>query len=414
MNKILSKEQILQLWETNERKISVYVHNPFCIQVCKYCAYKGVLKTDDIYQKYYYEYLPNQINFYKPVLENNTIRSWFFGGGTPNIMKPDTMEYILSLFPEKFKTEGEKIIEMYPSLTTKEHIDILAKYNFTTIIIGVQTFDSEVLKEQNRLPSEVEQVKWIIDYAHSKGIKIGIDLIAYLPNAKEDNVKNDLEILHSMMPEEITIATNYKERSNYLTKVINTIKSSTMLKDYRSFDLGFADKIKVARLFRNDVVKEYNRGQGTFYNFISGLEDFIVRDAEYDCSTLGIGSYKNSCKNTYSNINQEYAITEKNVDWKPEYELLYHHNFYDSARQTIDTLEKIMKGKNPPSGTTLTIQNTLNSSEEKIVENCFKDFYYYEQLPYWINFSNNGLEFHNNKVKDFKDTFNTEKENYKC
>ena len=100
---------IEKLWENSINPIGVYIHSPFCPSICEYCIYAGtLLKNKEEYDKYYDSYLPKIINLYKPILEKkkDSIVSWFFGGGTPSMMEPKTLEKLLKSLPN-FKESKE-------------------------------------------------------------------------------------------------------------------------------------------------------------------------------------------------------------------------------------------------------------------------------------------------------------------
>ena len=110
--KEISKEEILTAWSNTEGKTGVYIHSPFCKEQCTYCTFKGTLFEKTAFDRYYSEYLPNQIKFYEPILSSDLIRNYFWGGGTPTLMSAEIMRNIFDLIPN-FKECPRKLMEFH-------------------------------------------------------------------------------------------------------------------------------------------------------------------------------------------------------------------------------------------------------------------------------------------------------------
>lgn len=368
----ITKEEVLGLWDENDRQLGVYIHSPFCKKLCSYCAYQGCLFNKEEYQKYYNEYLPQQIKFYTPLLEKNIIESWFFGGGTPNLMDASTMDYIFSLLPKKFIEEGERTIEIHPAYFTDEQLSILQKYNFTSVILGIQSFNQEYIKRQNRDYASKEEIAILIKKLKQANIKVAIDLIMFLDNEKfNENIEstnNDLEIIKELMPNEVSIAVNYKYRNKLKDNALKSVIKNNHLDDIflTTYNLDSLTEFKNYRFFDEQSFQEYKNKK--YFTFINYLDEELDYKVESNSSTLGIGDYKNKYKHTFSQINQKYLFIEKNENWVPTYYILYKDSFFDQMRKLIDYLESI--GEEPPKGSYLLLQNVINGENSE-----FEDFF---------------------------------------
>ena len=147
----------------------LYIDNPFCIKKCKFCIYSPTETKigSDLYKKYYTEMLPGEIEKFKEILNLRVPDSIYFGGGTASLMTEEIMEDIFSKIPN-FKEIKNKVFENHPAMLTKRKIDIFAKYNFTYLSFGIQSFNKEIILEQSRILFNINKVQELIQYAKEK------------------------------------------------------------------------------------------------------------------------------------------------------------------------------------------------------------------------------------------------------
>ena len=297
----LSTLKDLWLEHYNTEDISqVYIHNPFCERICSFCAYKGKLPVTQTYDFYYKEYLPKFIDIFSSILEKMNKPVFWFGGGTPNIMKPAEMESIFSLL----KMSNHKVIEVNPNLLTFEQIDIFKKYNISTISIGVQTFNNDILTKYNRSP--LKNIEKYINYIHKVGMKVSVDLLA-LKGSNTLDLYNDLMKVAELEVEEIIVAYDYifKGSPKATKSLVDVVEEFLLNSNYNTQDYiedlySWKLKKKAIQLsldgFTHDSVLKYN-------------SDLQIRDNISNYSTLGLGTWVN--KNIYSKINNkvEYIIS---------------------------------------------------------------------------------------------------------
>ena len=72
-----------------------------------------------LYRKYYYDYLPEAIKPFFPIIESRQIGNYYFGGGTASLMKPETMPFVFNIFLG-FKEVRSKTFEIHSSVWTEE------------------------------------------------------------------------------------------------------------------------------------------------------------------------------------------------------------------------------------------------------------------------------------------------------
>ena len=103
--------------------ISLYVHMPFCKIPCPYCPYNRYPWQPNKAEPYV-NAVKKEIGLYKDKLEDITISSLYFGGGTPTLM-PEGLAKIIEQVKESFKVEGDICAEANPDDLSEKTLDLL-------------------------------------------------------------------------------------------------------------------------------------------------------------------------------------------------------------------------------------------------------------------------------------------------
>lgn len=161
---------------------AIYVHWPFCITKCPYCDFNSHKIIDYEFDDWLNAY-SKQLDFFKNYLisqgiQHQKLKSIFFGGGTPSIMKPKMIEKILNKIFKLFSIEKniEISIEANPSRFEKGRIFKFKELGFNRISIGVQGLNNDDLKFLGRTHS-IKDVYNILDETHKCFKNISADLI---------------------------------------------------------------------------------------------------------------------------------------------------------------------------------------------------------------------------------------------
>ncbi|MFF3024342.1 radical SAM family heme chaperone HemW [Gottfriedia sp. NPDC057948] len=174
---------------------SVYIHIPFCQQICYYCDFnKFMMDRQPVDQ--YLEYLEKEI---VESLKRNPIsdlKTVFVGGGTPTALTLPQTQTLVDMI-NKHIIKGNKEIEMTfesnPNEISKEKLQILKDGGVNRISFGAQTFDEGLLKKIGRThsPNEIEEA---IQTAKEVGIdNINLDLMYALPGQTMEQFIDSLD-----------------------------------------------------------------------------------------------------------------------------------------------------------------------------------------------------------------------------
>lgn len=171
--------------------INLYIHIPFCDNLCPYCPYFKI-KYDPQKVSSYLEAMLSEIDQYSKLFGKIDISSIYIGGGTPTLLI-DELGIIFKSLNEKFNIKGDICIETNPNDVTEELVEKMKKNNITLVSVGTQSFLSAHLQfiGRNYSPSVIDDALIKLNNANFKSINI--DLLFALPRQSENDVFHDLQ-----------------------------------------------------------------------------------------------------------------------------------------------------------------------------------------------------------------------------
>ncbi len=199
--------------------ISIYIHLPFCEQLCTFCAcHKRITKQHSV-ETPYLESVLKEWNLYLDLFSQSAIsnqqsaeqkaecgkqkaklKELHLGGGTPTFFSPENLKILLEgIFSTVEIAENPEFsFEGHPNNTTKEHLQTLYDLGFRRCSFGVQDYDLKVQKAINRI-QPFENVKNVTEWAREIGYRsVSHDLVFGLPHqsweAMELTIRKTLEL----------------------------------------------------------------------------------------------------------------------------------------------------------------------------------------------------------------------------
>ena len=170
----------------------LYIHIPFCNQICSFCDFKRIKTNDYEIMEKYVNKIINQIRLCSLPHQYETI---YLGGGTPNYLPNELLNKLLNCLNKYLNKNYEFTIECNPDLVTDLQVQIFVQNNVNRISLGVQSTNNEILKEMRRTHN-IEQVQTAIDLLHKYNIhNISCDFIYDLPNTTLNDLENEIEFL---------------------------------------------------------------------------------------------------------------------------------------------------------------------------------------------------------------------------
>ncbi len=160
-----------------KEKNGLYIHVPFCKSKCVYCGFYSIVNHRDIEK--FLSALSEEMTLRKEESAGKTIRTVYFGGGTPSLLPPSQLQYILDGIHRHYDIDpdAEITIEANPEQLALDYCMGLKTLGFNRISIGIQSFHDEILQFLGRKHTAKEALQ-AVENAHKAGFdNISIDLI---------------------------------------------------------------------------------------------------------------------------------------------------------------------------------------------------------------------------------------------
>lgn len=165
---------------------NVYIHIPFCKSKCNYCSFISY-PCISLKEKYLAA-LDEEINhFYK----GEILKTLYFGGGTPSLLKPEEFARIIKQF--KTTEETEITAELNPEGLTFEYMQALRTLGINRISLGCQTFDEKILKIIARRHNAEDVINAVKNAKLAGFANISLDFIYGLPEQTIEIFEQDLK-----------------------------------------------------------------------------------------------------------------------------------------------------------------------------------------------------------------------------
>ena len=192
------------------RRLSLYVHVPFCMSPCFYCGCNRIITRDLSRSGPYLARLYREIDLTAALFDRDReVIQLHFGGGTPNFLSPAQLREVVDCLRRHFlfsaSTDRDQSIELDPRFTHPADIAELAAIGFNRASLGVQDFDPEVQAAVNRIQG-VEETRAVVEACHGHGFRsVNIDLIYGLPKQHADGFARTLDAVINMRPDRVAV-----------------------------------------------------------------------------------------------------------------------------------------------------------------------------------------------------------------
>ena len=190
------------------RPVSLYLHVPYCRQMCWYCGCNMRLAKDYGPVGEYARWLLQELDLLGDALPGRlAVDHLHWGGGTPTALSPEDMTRAMDRVRRHFTfTEGAELaLEADPRTLTQAMIDRVGELGFTRASFGVQEFDPEVQQAIQRIQPP-EMVAGAVAALRAVGVEaINFDLIYGLPHQTTGRLLDTIDRCVEMAPDRVAL-----------------------------------------------------------------------------------------------------------------------------------------------------------------------------------------------------------------
>ena len=188
-----------------QTRLSLYLHVPFCRDICWYCGCHTIATRKDPPVLDYAAALAAEIGLTAAATSARDVHSIHWGGGTPNILTPSAFGDLVAALNRAFDLShvDEHSIEIDPRSLTPAHVEAFAAAGVTRASLGVQDLNDHVQRAIGRVqPFEV--VARAVALLRAGGIaRINLDLMYGLPNQTIEDARRTAELAADLAPDRL-------------------------------------------------------------------------------------------------------------------------------------------------------------------------------------------------------------------
>lgn len=176
--------------------LSAYFHIPFCETKCVYCDFYSI--EDRSSQGKFVDLLNREVDLKitaHPELLGRSLKTIFFGGGTPSLLSPKELSSIISQIKKYFiiSDDVEFTLECNPGTVTPEKLSAYRELGANRLSFGVQSFNEDELQWLSRIHS-ADEARIAIKLARSAGFdNVSLDLMFALPKQTKEKLSYSLD-----------------------------------------------------------------------------------------------------------------------------------------------------------------------------------------------------------------------------
>ncbi|MFH0821809.1 MAG: coproporphyrinogen III oxidase family protein [Pseudomonadota bacterium] len=182
-------------------KYLLYVHIPFCEELCPYCSFNRFPFERELALQYL-KGVEKEVSLYADL--GFDFASLYVGGGTPTVL-PAEMAELLHTLRSRFRI-GQISLETNPNHLTDDIVATLKDAGVNRLSVGVQSFDDSLLQQMERLHkygSGEEIRERLLKYAGTFDT-LNVDMIFNFPTQNRSMLEKDLRIIRDMQADQVT------------------------------------------------------------------------------------------------------------------------------------------------------------------------------------------------------------------
>lgn len=182
-----------------KRPLSIYIHIPFCVRKCLYCDFLSAPASGETMEAYA-SCLCREIEAAGKLYPDHEVRTVFFGGGTPSILKKERICQIMEALRRAFSLaeDAEITIEVNPGTVDADKLAAYYAAGINRLSIGVQSLQENELQALGRIHSTEDFFQTYSMAVKSGFNNINVDLMSAIPEQTLESCQDTLRQLLSL------------------------------------------------------------------------------------------------------------------------------------------------------------------------------------------------------------------------
>jgi oxygen-independent coproporphyrinogen III oxidase len=295
---------------------SLYLHIPYCEKKCVYCDFYSIenMNSMDLFLISLEKEIAMAAGQYE---HRETFETIFFGGGTPSLLPPSTLERILNALHKHYKIDSgvEVTVETNPGTVDVEKLRGYRSLGVNRLSIGIQSFHPDELKFLSRIHT-AEEATACVENAYLAGFdNVSVDLIFSLPNQTLDRWKENLRQAIVLQPKHISAYSLIVEEHTPLFSMVQngTVKPLPEEKDTAMYETTLAtmaengfSQYEVSNFAKLGFESRHNKNYWNHSNYLGfgpsahsfwkdhatgGRRWWNARSIAHYCDAIGKGSF---------------------------------------------------------------------------------------------------------------------------
>lgn len=193
---------------TINKNPGIYVHIPFCVRKCNYCAFLSGA-SDEVLRERYVKALCEEIRIRARLITDRVYGVFdtiFFGGGTPSLLTSAQVARIIDELKMNFDidSEAEVTLESNPKALSMESLKGYRDAGVNRLSMGVQSMDDDILRRLGRIHTARDVIRDVQNAREAGFDNINLDLMFAVPGSSLETTLIDIEAVSRLEPEHIS------------------------------------------------------------------------------------------------------------------------------------------------------------------------------------------------------------------
>ncbi len=279
------KNDLRNFTHTQKDPVMLYIHTPFCEELCYFClCSKSITKDYNKVKNYLHNDLFKEIDLYKKVLDETgkkiRVGEIYFGGGSPTYYNNDDFLALTTKLQEVFDwtDSGNFTVEIDPRRVDVEKLIFYNKAGVNRLSFGIQDFDLDVQKEINRIQPPELLHELLTPEIRKIFPVFNFDLLVGLPKQTPESMMKTIEHVIELNPPEVEpLYVHYKPNTrSYMTRMTRNVLMPDFY-DRKAIYAEVVDGLLQGGYLRtgyekfslpNDIVAQAHKTGKAYYNSI--------------------------------------------------------------------------------------------------------------------------------------------------